>query len=256
MESFNKIIEILSYRGHEDLGRLFRNSNYELNESSTYGSRLFSVLTSVEIYSPLPDHERIMRIGDSERGGLLSAFQVIYPTKDSSPEIVGLEFFVDPSAPIPKKKRPLHRLEEIDFSYIAEQIEKADQKILLGDYEGAITNSRNLIETICKYILSKCGKTYKEGEKLPKLYKQTSKLLNMDPSSHEEEFFKETLSGCFSVVSGLARIRNELSDSHGKSPNIIYRAAKRHAVLCVSVSQAITDYLYSSYVEVLKNDES
>lgn len=254
--SFEKVNQILSYRGRDDLVRIFNNSNFALNESNTYGSRWNSILTSVEIYSPIQDYEKILKVSDRDRKDLLSAFHVIYPVRDGDIEISAIEFFVDPSAPIPKKGRHLSKLDEIDFSYIKEQIDKSDEKLLLGDYEGAITNSRTLIETICKYILDKKGEEYKRGDDLPRLYKKTTKMLNMDPSQHSEQYFKEILSGCFAVVNGLANVRNELSDSHGKSFNNRYTPAKRHAVLCVAVSQALADYLYSSFTEVLNRDES
>lgn len=86
----------------------------------------------------------------------------------------------------------------------------------MDDPEGAITSSRTLIETTCKYILDELKITYKDDIELPKLYKLTAENLNLAPDQHTEQIFKQILGGCQSVVDGLGALRNKLSDSHGK----------------------------------------
>jgi Abortive infection C-terminus len=55
----------------------------------------------------------------------------------------------------------------------------------------------------------------------------------MHPSQHVEKSLKQILSGCFSIVQGLAAVRNELSDTHGKSKAKHYKLSERHAMFVV-----------------------
>ena len=252
MEDISKIIEILNYRKRSDLGLLLQGATYDLDITGTYGSRAFSSLTSAHIYSPIGMHEKLINISEEDQQEIIKAFHVIYPVRDNDIEISWLEFFVDPNASIPSSGRELSRLSEIDFSYISEQIVKCDQKIHIADYEGSITNARNLIETICKYILDDCGEKYKETAELPALYKKVISVLNMNPKHYEEKIFKEILSGCFSIIHGLASIRNVLSDAHGKSQKSYYKPTERHATFCTGVAKTLAEYLYSSYTDNIK----
>ena len=91
----------------------------------------------------------------------------------------------------------------------------------LEEPEGAITAARTLLETVCMHILHEAGVEFKEGIEITKLYKLTAEQLNIYPSQHEEEVFKQILGGCTSVVYGLSSLRNKLGDAHGHGPRPI-----------------------------------
>jgi hypothetical protein len=247
--SMEKVISVLKYRKKFELAELLKGSSYELEASSTYGSRLFSQLTTAQIYCPIDRYERLKQLPKEDLESIISAFHVVHPVKDYELEIDSVEFFINPDLPIPVTSRETSRLKQIDFTYITEQIAKCDDKIQAGDFEGAITNARNLVESICKYILDKTNQPYKETDDLPNLYRKTVDILNMHPSAWEHKPFKQVLSGCFAIVDGLANIRNILSDAHGKSQKSLYKPMERHAVLAVSAAKLISDYLYSSYID-------
>jgi len=249
MIPIDDILDVLRYRKREDLAKILRGSSYDLNVSNNYGSCLYSLLTTAEIYSPIDKYELLSKLSPEDEEEIIKALQVYYPVKDREPEIVSLEFFVDPHSSILTTHRGVRKLRDIDFDYIREQINKCDDKINVEDYDGAITNARSLVESICKYILDEKGIDYSEKEKLPSLYKKVSSALNMDPSEYDEKPFKEALSGCISIISGISNIRNIFSDAHGKSRKSKYKASERHAVLAISMSKAISDYLYSSFKE-------
>ncbi len=249
MNDTEKLTHILSYRNRPDLAKAVRGCSYDLNESTTYGSRWFSVLTSVEMYAPIQKHEILQKLSEEEKVEIIQAFSVLYPVRENDIEINHIEFLVDPDSPIPTSPRKAIHLDSIDYIYITEQIEKCDDKIASGDFEGAITNARNLIESICKYILDESKSKYNAKSDLPILYKETSKLLKMHPSQHIENSFKQILSGCFSIVQGFASIRNELSDAHGKSPKKHYKADERHAMFVVGTAKTLSDFMYASFKE-------
>jgi hypothetical protein len=110
------------------------------------------------------------------------------------------------------------------------------------DPEGAITAARTLLESVCKHILDDCGIPYKEESDLPGLYKMVSKELNIAPSQHSAEVFKQILGGCTSVVEGLGAMRNRLSDAHGKGRKPVKPSA-RHAELAVNLAGTMATFL-------------
>lgn len=138
---------------------------------------------------------------------------------------------------------------EILESFDAAHVHAAWSKALdrrASDPEGAITAARTLIESVCKHILDEGGVEYDDGADLPKLYKLTATLLNLAPSQHTEQVFKQILGGCTSVVEGLGALRNKLSDAHGKG-KVGVRPAPRHAELAVNLSGALANYLLATW---------
>ncbi|HEX6374009.1 MAG TPA: abortive infection family protein [Longimicrobium sp.] len=114
------------------------------------------------------------------------------------------------------------------------------------DPEGAITSARTLLESICKHILDAAAVPYDDAADLPKLYGLAATQLNIAPSQHTEEVFKQILGGCFSVVNGLGALRNRLSDSHGKG-KYSAKPSARHAELAVNLAGAVATFLVSTW---------
>jgi hypothetical protein len=120
-----------------------------------------------------------------------------------------------------------------------------------NDPEGAITLARTLLESVCKHILDGRGVVYKNDADLPTLYKATSKCLNIAPSQHSEDVFKQILGGCTAVVEGLGALRNRLSDAHGTG-KLSVRPSARHAELAVNLSGAVSQFLVATDEHNLK----
>jgi hypothetical protein len=116
-----------------------------------------------------------------------------------------------------------------------------------SDPEGAITAARTLLESVCKHILDHAEVPYGQKDDLPKLYSEASKALNIAPSQHTEEVFKQVLGGCASVVQGLGTLRNRISDSHGQGKRPI-RPAPRHAQLAVNLAGTMATFLVETWM--------
>jgi len=72
-----------------------------------------------------------------------------------------------------------------------------------NDPEGAITAARTLLETVCKHILDSRSIPYDSNKvELHELYKLTATELNLSPSQHTEDVFKQILGGCSAIVNG------------------------------------------------------
>lgn len=114
------------------------------------------------------------------------------------------------------------------------------------DPEAAITSARTLLEAVCKHILDEEGVEYDDGLDLPKLYKETSKALNLAPEQHQEPIFKQILQGCYSVVTGLGSLRNKLGDAHGKGKKAV-KPEPRHAAFAVNLAGSVAEFLIETW---------
>jgi hypothetical protein len=141
------------------------------------------------------------------------------------------------------------RFGTLDAEYISEQIEKADAKVAVGDYDGAVTNARTLLEALLLDIERKVtgAEPSQEGDIL-KYYKRVQKFLNLDASQRETnaevipDSLRMVLRGLAGCVQGIAEARNKMGDAHARS----YKPAKRHAILVVNAAKTIADFLLAT----------
>ena len=115
------------------------------------------------------------------------------------------------------------------------------------DPEGAITSARTLLESVCKYILDSETLEYERDIDLPALYKKVAHSLNLAPSQHTENVFKQILGGCTAVVEGLGSLRNRLGDAHGQGKRPV-TPISRHAELAVNLSGSLATFLVATYL--------
>lgn len=129
--------------------------------------------------------------------------------------------------------------------FIDEQINKSESKIADGDYDGAITNARSLLEATLLELEKELDKDPpKYNGDLPKLYGRTQKLLKLDPSRLDiDGNLRQVLSGFFSVVYGLSGLSNSMGDRHARS----YKPAKHHATLAVNAAKTLANFLFETH---------
>lgn len=135
--------------------------------------------------------------------------------------------------------------EELSELLIEEQIQKCREKIAVGDYSGAITNARSLIEAVCVKIekeLEPLDAIGNDGD-LVKMFNRARKLLHLDPSRQDiSDSLKQVLSGLSNIINGLAAMRNKMSDAHG----VAYKPGRHHAKLAVNSAKTLADFLFDS----------
>jgi hypothetical protein len=136
-------------------------------------------------------------------------------------------------------------LEKFDAEHVQAAWHKALERRTV-DPEGAITMARTLLESVCKHILDASGTPYDDSPDMNKLYRQTADRLNIAPSQHTEQVFKQILGGCTAVVEGLGALRNRLSDSHGKGKAGV-KPAPRHAELAVNFAGAYAMFMLATW---------
>lgn len=243
-----KIQRILKHKNRFDLSNLLNNSISKINVTSNFGSALFSLISYFEIYSPIENHSELKKLSQKDKQLIFESIKELYPVKEQSIEITEVNYYLDMDLKVENIVKE-EKLKELKIDYISDQISKCERKITDKDFDGSITNARTLIESICIYIIESSGEQVKSKGNLIKLYKQVSDILNMDPSIHNEDFLKQITSGFFSIINGLADMRNKLSDAHGKSKKRSYKPSHRHAVLAVNSAKTISEYLYNSWVD-------
>lgn len=114
------------------------------------------------------------------------------------------------------------------------------------DANGAVTAAKSLLESTCKLLLDDMKIEYTLSEDIPSLFKKISTKLNLHPTQHPNDSLKKILSGCSSIVQGIAETRNKISDSHGQGRNPM-NAAPRHAKLAVGMAGAMSAFLVETY---------
>lgn len=141
----------------------------------------------------------------------------------------------------------------VDSDHIKEAWAKALER-RASDPDAAITSSRTLLETVCKFILSELGENPDSTSDLPKLYGQVAQRLKLSPAQHSEPILKQILGGCHAVIDGLGALRNRHSDAHGKAPKAPKPSA-RHAELAVNLAGSMAAFLLASW-EYRKEQEA
>ena len=141
-------------------------------------------------------------------------------------------------------RHPFEGSEDEGHVFIDEQLGKANDKIRDGDYDGAITNARSLLEAVLTELEAEwTGENEPYDGDLPKLYKRVQKALHLDPSRPDlEQPLKQVLSGLISIVNGVAGISNKMGDRHVRT----YKPEKRHAVLVVNATKTLASFLFET----------
>lgn len=186
-------------------------------------------------------------MSESDQRAILDAVLDVYPVKDYEPEIKDIQFFVNLDLEPEHKTILCNGLKELGSQYIEEQIAKCEEKIQNQDFDGAITNARTLIESVCLFVLEESAIEYNRDGDLPKLFKKVYNALKMDPALYPEDGIKQTLSGIISVINGLSNLRNEMGDAHGRSKTKYYKPTDRHAILAVNAAKSVSEFLYASW---------
>jgi hypothetical protein len=252
-EDIKKLRRSLILLEREDLANLLKNSTSNLEVSDTYGSYLFSQISLFEIFSPSEQFKQLNKLSENDVNTILEATLLIYPLKEREPEVVAIKFHINFNY-VDNDLVKVPFLETVSFDYVREQIKKCEEKIQNQDFEGAVTNARTLMETVCLFVYEEIlGENYSYDGNLAKLHKKIADLLKMSPDLYEEQNLKKILSGISSIVHGVSELRNSKSDAHGKSPSKSnYRVDERHAVLVVNLAKTVSEYLYSSFVNYQK----
>ncbi|MEG4629473.1 abortive infection family protein [Microcoleus sp. AR_TQ3_B6] len=139
-----------------------------------------------------------------------------------------------------------------DTQYVLSQINRM-QSAIENDPILAIGTAKELIETICKTILSERGQEIENNLELPKLVKQTVKELKLTPDdipneAKARENIQRILSNLATITNGIAELRNSYGTGHGKDSKA-KGLGSRHAKLAVGAASTLAEFLLDTHNE-------
>ncbi len=115
----------------------------------------------------------------------------------------------------------------------------------------AIAAARALLETTCKSILSERGETADASGDIARLYKQTSRVLQIQASSGLSQPVHQMLNGLAQAIDGLAALSNRGGDRHGLHGGV--RITDRSvATLAVHAAGSISLFLVHTHRSSLR----
>jgi Abortive infection C-terminus len=139
-------------------------------------------------------------------------------------------------------------VEAIDVAHVTKQWEKLTAR-LSDDPEGAITSARSLLESVCLHVLQCLGKSIDHAGDLPALYKAAAEGLQLVAKKEDEIAIRQILGSCSGIAQGVAALRNQFGDAHGRlGPD----AEKRLAHLAANAVGALCTFLIES-LEAARN---
>jgi hypothetical protein len=118
------------------------------------------------------------------------------------------------------------------------------------DPAASVGSAKELLESVCKFIMEDYGIEYEKNESLLDLYKKAAKALKLDrqavpDSAKGSAAAQRVLQNLATAVQSLAELRNELGVGHGKtkpSP-----AFARHARLAFNASRTVVEFLLETW---------
>lgn len=138
----------------------------------------------------------------------------------------------------------------LSADYVMQQITLMESSIETSPHI-SIGLAKELIETCCKSIFDERKEVYDTGWDLPKLMKETTKLLKLTPDDIPNEVkaagsIKQILGSLSSVVQAIGEIRNKYGSGHGKDGKF-KGLQPRHAKLAVGAASTLAIYLLETH---------
>ena len=98
MESLEGAVRVLRHGNRHDLANLLLQASVTFDVSSTYGSLLFSMITTAEIHAPISDYDHLKALSKEDNDRILEAILEIWPPRAHDMEITGVTYRLDPES--------------------------------------------------------------------------------------------------------------------------------------------------------------
>ena len=137
------------------------------------------------------------------------------------------------------------------FALINQHNKKCFEKIKTGDYSGAITNSRSLLEQILRELQKEFehidNTSRYNGKDIVRLYNDVIDRLNIKEGLVAQPLvgYTKLEQGFEKLIDGVSIIRHGMSDAH----NISHEPSIKDAVLAVNTAKTIANFIVKIYFE-------
>lgn len=134
----------------------------------------------------------------------------------------------------------------LSLAYVAELNNKTNQRLTAGDFDGAITTARTLLESVLVEIEERLtGRRQDHKRDLQGQFTVVRKLMRIDEERADlDANFKTVIKGLVQVVNGLAPLRNKMGDGHARER----KPAAHHARFVVNAAKTVASFLVESYL--------
>ena len=175
-------------------------------------------------------------------------FELVEKTRISGKPIFIGRLRITGKESLEKKTQDIKRI--LNAEYVLQQINLMESSIENSPHI-SIGLAKELIETCCKSIFDERNESYDKNWDLPKLMKETTKLLKLTPDDIPNEAkaassIKQILGSLSSVVQGIGEVRNEYGSGHGKDGKF-KGLQPRHAKLAVGAASTLAIYLLETH---------
>ena len=129
----------------------------------------------------------------------------------------------------------------IDRDYIRNLYERTNKDIEEGAFDSAVTKCRTLLEEVFCYAVEQTGEQPSDNGDIQKLYNQVKDAYNIHSNKDLDKRINNLLSGLNKIISSIAEMRNENSDSHGVGSRRI-AIEEHHARLILNSASTLADF--------------
>jgi Abortive infection C-terminus len=138
----------------------------------------------------------------------------------------------------------------VDAPYLLQQVERIENQIE-GDPRLAIGTSKELVETVCKMILTDRKVAVDRKWELMELVKRTREELKLVPDDIPEsvkaaETIRKLLGNLAAITQSLAELRNTYGTGHGHDGRI-KGLSPRHARLAAGAACVLAKFLFETH---------
>ena len=146
-----------------------------------------------------------------------------------------------PRIPHAAEVSPLAELSVVDAPHVRDLWVKAVSRVPT-DPSGAVTAARSLLESVCKHVLFDRGVPFSSTAELPQLFDAVLQVLSFSPRAQTDRRLRRVAGNVQAVVGGVASLRADLGDAHGKRPDDP-TATPEQAELAVNLAGAVALYV-------------
>lgn len=266
--TIKKTMNSLTYNEKDKLAQLFILNGYVLNFSDSTFKEFFENTIGIDIHS-----EKYIANNGASKGKKLKEFLNLESDNFVGKAIKAMIEYMEEKNLIEDGKNNLIQdckkiserlLNKVNLNKLKEHADNFDSKHLNEEISRiehsvetdpslAIGTAKELIETCCKTILDRKGKTISENPDIRKLTKETLKELKLIPESipdtkKDADIIKSILQNLGAIPNGLAELRNRYGTGHGKNAGT-KGLLPRHAKLAVGAAATFVTFVFDTYSE-------
>lgn len=132
----------------------------------------------------------------------------------------------------------------IDRSYIKDMANRAQEDIILGNFDSALTKARTLLEEVFCWAIERKGEQPSSSGDVGKMFSQVKCLYNIHADKTMDRRICDLVNGLNKIVDSIGQMRNKQGDAHGVGASRV-NIEDYHARLAVNAAANVADFVLS-----------